>query len=241
METAHKIYGVNGRLFKTKVAQKWVSNRRAYDGGWLKVEIQFDDECRNGHASFAITGDWVHELGRRHGEMGGCIHHLIEAGFPEFAKLIKWHLSSTDGPMHYIANTVYHAGDMDYNGLRKGERRQIRNGRNGLPSWQLKPTVDGVVVETPTQYLDSATAPPVTNIKLEYVPWESVGEGKARELEAARNAAVWPEATDEQLCLPKQELTLLLEARLPKLLDEFKDAIESIGFDWGIQPRNKTV
>ena len=55
-------------------------------------------------------------------------------------------------------------------------------------------------------------------------------EGKARDLDAARNAAVWPEATDEELTAPG--LKERLEARLPALLVEFRAAVESLGFTW---------
>jgi hypothetical protein len=37
----------------------------------------------------------------------GSNPELIAAVWPEFAHLLKWHLTSTDGPMHYIANTLY--------------------------------------------------------------------------------------------------------------------------------------
>jgi len=54
------------------------------------------------------------------------------------------------------------------------------------------------------------------------------GEGKARELDAARYAAIWPEATDEELTAPGLEDRL--KARLPGLLAEFKKAVEYFGF-----------
>lgn len=57
-------------------------------------------------------------------------------------------------------------------------------------------------------------------------------KGKAREFDAARYHAIWPEATDEQLSLPKAELEKLLEARLPALMQEFKAAMEELGFTY---------
>lgn len=79
----------------------------------MTVELRFDDECENGHDSFAITGKI--KVGRRF-ETWGCIHDEIREHFPELAHLIKWHLTSTDGPMYYIANTVYWAeqGNLEY-------------------------------------------------------------------------------------------------------------------------------
>lgn len=67
--------------------------------------------------------------------------------------------------------------------------------------------------------------------KVEFVvlPTE-FSNGKARELDAARNAAIWPEATDEELMA--DNLKEVLEARLPGLLVEFKAAMEELGFVW---------
>ena len=55
-------------------------------------------------------------------------------------------------------------------------------------------------------------------------------EGKARGLDLARSAAVWPDATDEELTSPG--LRERLEERLPGLLVEFRAAVEGAGFTW---------
>lgn len=73
----------------------------------FKVNIRFNDDYNNGHNSFAITMDTLNEGGRM--VAGGCQHDEIEKHFPELKKLIKWHFMNSDGPMHYIANTVYWA------------------------------------------------------------------------------------------------------------------------------------
>jgi hypothetical protein len=75
------------------------------------VDVRFDDRCGNGHNTFAITGS-IYKAGRRSDNstiVCGCIHDDIYKHFPELRGLIKWHLVSSDGPMHYIANTLYHA------------------------------------------------------------------------------------------------------------------------------------
>lgn len=129
------------------------------------AEVRYDDECGNGHNSFAITGTIGSQRKRaRDGGVlaGGCLHDEVAAHFPELAPLIKWHLCSSDGPMHYTANVLYLAGD--------------------------------------------------------------------RELDAARRAAIWPEATDEELTAP--DLKERLEARLPALLAEFRKDVEALGFVW---------
>ena len=87
-----------------------------YDGGpcLMTVKICFDDDCKNGHNTFAITGS-IYTLpskiysGGGH-VISGCIHDEIAKYFPELALLIKWHLCNDDGPMYYIENTLYHLG-----------------------------------------------------------------------------------------------------------------------------------
>lgn len=195
-------------------------------GGKITVNIRFDDQCKNGHQSFSITADVYTDASRlrRDCQACGCLHDDIARIFPTLAPLIKWHGVNTDGPTHYIANTLYHAGDRDCHGLRKGESRQIINGRTGKPSWRL--------VSEPAdlpQYIDSDTQPTEQAIR-HYVPWCRIGEGKTRDLTTARSTAVWPEATDEQLT--SDELPALLAARLPALIAEFKADMERIGMLW---------
>lgn len=165
----------------------------------------------------AVNGFW-----REHS--GGCIHEEIAEHFPELRPYIKWHLVSKKQPIHYITNTLFHAGDRDCWGLRKGETRQIINGSTGLPSWKRMANVNGEMVELHTldKYLDSAERPTET-ITLTWEPWCRVGEGKDRELDHARSSAVWPDATDEELMAP--DLKEKLEARLPALMQEFELAM----------------
>jgi len=67
-----------------------------------KPVLRFDDECGNGHNTFSITVDGGESF-------GGCMHDSICEVWPEYARLTKWHLVSTDGPLHYVSNTRYHA------------------------------------------------------------------------------------------------------------------------------------
>lgn len=250
---------------------------RAIDAaGWggktasLKVQIRYDDECGNGHNSFAITGD-IHVDGRW--QAGGCLHEEIAKAFPEFAPLIKWHLFDSTGPMYYIANTVYHAGDRDCYGRRAGEPSSFSNAvkfgdfpilwrdnrANAFFKW-LK-TAQGSDFEVlridhkdttgykfgPKFTLGGAPdnwheCPFDTEIEaLEFLEAMKLGwkilqtptaysEGKQRELDHARSTAVWPDATDEDLTAPGLEERL--KARLPKLLEEFRAAVESLGFTY---------
>lgn len=197
----------------------------------ITVKVRFDDQCGNGHNSFSITGDITTPSSRNSG-VSGCIHDEIAKHFPYLAPFIKWHLCSTDGPMHYVANTIYHASDRDCFGLQKDESRQIKNGKTKLPAWQLV-SIDAEGNEVPIyklpKYIDAEVAPPC-EFRLEWRPWCRVGEGKERNLDAARHCAIWPEATDEDLLSP--DLKTKLEARLPQLLAEFREAMEFLGFTW---------
>jgi hypothetical protein len=172
------------------------------------VTLRYDDRCGNGHNTFSITAE--------HANTCGCMHDMIVKEFPELQKFIKWHLCGSDGPVHYIANTLYFAGDRDCWGTRKGEQ-QISD-RTGLPMWQLEslPSDVGLVYST------SQPEPVV----LSYAP--ILGEGKNRDLDAARKSAIWPEATDEELC--SDNLEELLKARLPALLEDFRKDMEGLGF-----------
>jgi len=82
------------------------------------VSIRHDDECGNGHNTFSITAE-IYKGGTcddRTFQAGGCLHDEIREHFPEFSHLIKWHLTSTHGPLHYIPNTTYLAGSVEWNG-----------------------------------------------------------------------------------------------------------------------------
>jgi hypothetical protein len=120
-DRAMSVFGVNGRLTHRTVAkpgaslwlhQRWISEARHIDGygkdAALRVEMRFDDSCGNGHATFAITAE-VRRPKAQDIEAGGCLHDEIAQVFPELQPLIKWHLVSTDGPMHYLANGVFWA------------------------------------------------------------------------------------------------------------------------------------
>lgn len=83
----------------------------------VEAEVRFDDECGNGHNSFAITGTkYLCDVngGKVRWESGGCIHEEIAKHLPELEPLIKWHLCDTNGPLHYVANSLYWAGGTKY-------------------------------------------------------------------------------------------------------------------------------
>lgn len=121
----------------------------------IKVKLRYDDDCKNGYNTFSITATiydssniWV---------KAGCFHDEIAHHFPHLAKYIKWHLCSSNEPLHYLANTMY------------------------------------------------------------WIQQDNIAN--------ARKAAIWENATEQQL-----SNETLLRKRLPQLLQEFKTAMESLGF-----------
>jgi hypothetical protein len=196
----------------------------------ITAKVRYDDQCGNGHNGFGITADIDEKRGNGwYDYAGGCCHDEIVKHFPELAPYIKWHLMDSDGPMHYLPNVLFLAGDRDCWGLRNGEFRQHKscgkiqnNGIAGVPNWVLE------LPDRESRDVYATTKPaPVT---LEWKAYGRTGEGKARELEAARRVAIWPEATDEQLSAEPEVLKAALLARLPALLKEFQKAVESLGF-----------
>ena len=174
--------------------------------GKLVINIRYDDQCGNKHNSFSITADMY----RDHREWGGgCIHDDIKKYAPELAYLIKWHLVSSNGPMHYVGRTTYHATEY---GPTDGYL-YFSDKSNELDEKCMK---YGKISEMEKI---AATNPEFYSVQVKEET------AKIANLQAARNCAIWPEATQEQL-LDKS----VLEDRLPALMVEFKDVIEELGF-----------
>lgn len=77
----------------------------------VEVNIRLNDECKNGHADFAITGTVYEQYanGRWFDAEGGCIHDVIARCFPKFKPFIDLHLCDAKGaPMYAQANGFYH-------------------------------------------------------------------------------------------------------------------------------------
>lgn len=234
----------------------------------IQVEVRFDDECGNKHESFAITGT---VKGKGEECMCGCIHDEIEKHSPQLKHLVKWHLTSTDEPMHYVANAVYHASDKDCWGRRKGEPSSFKKQIvfKGCPvPYNVKDSLIKLIESGKVSHWLSYAIPHDKNVELygykygivgfedswykasfddkldaqlfcealNTIPYEilktpsAYSEGKERDLNAARSCALWPEATDEQLM--GDNLKELLEARLPQLQADFKEAMINAGLIW---------
>lgn len=189
---------------KKQYAAQWIDERG--DRYSLKATVRYDDQCGNGHNSFSVTGD-LRCNGREHS--GGMLHDDIAERIPELAPFLKWHLTSTDGPMHYVANTVYHATE---HGPRKAyvyfedKANSIR--RHVVKYCDIQEAESTIKTAGYSMEIDPKTA-------------------KQANLDYARSSAVWPDATQEQLL----DKAALLE-RLPALMDQFKADVESLGFTY---------
>jgi hypothetical protein len=224
-ETALNVLGVDARAFAViaessgRIRNQTIKATRYYkEHGHeyrITAELRFDDECKNGHETFAVTAD-IREDGREYA--GGCCHDEIAKHFPEWAPLIKWHLCSTDGPMHYLANTTYHADE---------------HGHTHAWVYYKAPQSDPLGIgedrERLLSYCKRSIAEQAEGKSGYRVQWDEK-TAKVRNLDHARSSAIWPEATDAELCAP--DLRGKLVARLPALMSEFKAAMLGAGFLW---------
>lgn len=161
--------------------------------GFVVPEIQW----HNGY--FSVCGTIYRDINGVCGRVL-CTGQLADEDYPEeFRKFLPYHLFNANGPMHYVANSVYLASPLDCWGLAAGEVRQSKD-RDGKLLRQLKymPMVAG-------------DKPPPQ----EWEPVVRVGTGKEPNLAAARKAACWPDAELEDFTEEK------LLARLPALMKEF--------------------
>lgn len=281
LQTTHSLQVKDNNLFRK---QKHTTPWRTKDTTKCRAFIRYDDDCGNGHHSFAITGE-TREFydGRWVDGSAGCIHETVAEFFPELAPFIKWHLTSSDGPMHYISNTKYHASNKDCWGKLKGEPHHFHthikfgtfpvtqaisdklykflkertsytdpelviveithtsDGKTYSPQYTfegLEATWGSAPFKSRNEAEQMKEALEIYPVEFVRVPW-SWGEGKERDFDAARNSAVWPEATEAELMA--DDLEEKLKARHPQLMADFKADIEKLGllFEPAKEPANE--
>ena len=239
----------------------------------MTVEIRYDDECDNGHNTFAITGT-IKRLSRGiyHTICAGCIHEEIEKYFPEFKHLIKWHLCNSDAPMYYLENTLYFASNSESAKYKVGEPNrwkkvlafndsyithkfskefieflenkkekifnivEVEHKKDTNYNYKPKYTFKGFECKWYQCPFDDKQTAEEYQKELTEKQWKiktivtGYQEAKPRDFARARRSAIWEDATDEQLSLPREELKKLLIKRLPSLMKKFKKDIEALGF-----------
>lgn len=87
----------------------------------IRAHIRYDDQCGNGHNSFFISCDAWKKGNYRSGDPDAGGDGICAAAFPALAPFLQWNGFTSEGPLHYIQNTIYLAGDRDCNGRRAGE------------------------------------------------------------------------------------------------------------------------
>lgn len=93
--------------------------RHTINGANYQIEIRLNDECKNGHQDFSITGTFW-QSGKPHNDRyldcAGCCHDEILKVRPDLKPFVDLHLSTAKGvPMYAIENGFYH--------LKNGEQR----------------------------------------------------------------------------------------------------------------------
>jgi hypothetical protein len=202
-------------------SQTKVYGPKVYQEGGQKYRItatvRYDDQCGNGHNSFAITADiYRAERGRWAEDSFGCCHDEVARRFPELAPFLKWHGMTSEGPTHYVANTVYHA-------------RQ----HGATHAWVYytgiaDPLNLGGVAERLLGYLEASDAKKAEGAAGYRVEWDQKTV-KVANFDYARSCAVWPEATDAELSVDPEALKAALLARAPGLCEAFRRDVEALG------------
>lgn len=238
-ETKNAIAALNPPASSRTPKQAKTVTRYYSEGGRphaIVATVRWDDRCGNGHNSFSVTAA-LYGPDRIRGEGtiatptgktlwccgGGCCHDEIAKYVPEWAHLIRWHLFDPSGPMHYVANTAYHA---------------LQHGPNMAwvyhKAMTVTPPGGGHPIKLREQclkYCDITEAEAIiaSNPEIYFMKIDEK-TAKTRNLAHARATAVWPDATDEDMTAPGLEQRLI--ARLPALVEAMRQDVINIGFNW---------
>lgn len=201
--------------YKHQVIEKVYRNVKhdLYSRVDLVVNLRYDDRCNNGHNTFSITGT-IYRAGMRGDKntiISGCIHEDITLIAPELAHLIKWHLCSSDEPMHYVANSLYHA-------------KAVKVNRWHVYTSDKNPQKE--FMDSCVSYVDPEEKADIEKRFPKYFIFKpDMSTIKESDLEAAKRCAIWPDAKLSDFTEEK------LTARLPRLMEEFRKVMTETGFD----------
>lgn len=83
------------------------------------INIDLNDDCKNGHEDFSITATFW-EIGKRRVDKNfitsGCCHEEILKHYPELKLFVDLHLCDFKGaPIHAVENGYYHLGRLSKN------------------------------------------------------------------------------------------------------------------------------
>ena len=190
---------------KDENVKKFPARSMTIDGQPCKVSatVRYNDDCSNGHNTLSVTGLVKWDDGS---ESFGCCHEEIAAAFPELIPAIEFHLCSSDGPLHYVANTTYHA-------------KRIPEKQN---KWYFY--LEGKLIKiVGLEERNAMRSKYGLNAKFEDVPNPMA---KEPDFDAARRTAIWPDAEEWQLT---SETELL--KRLPQLLERLKSVVKGLGLE----------
>lgn len=98
--------------------------------GNYSIKIRLNDECKNGHQDFSITGTFW-EIGKvrndRNMIAGGCCHDEILKVRPDLKLFVDLHLSDYSGtPMYAIENGFYHLRNGYFSEYKKETPEQFK-------------------------------------------------------------------------------------------------------------------
>lgn len=184
----------------------------------LEVTVSWWDYCKNGHNSFIIRSHAYTKTSRNVTDLRKDYYQLsqqdVDMYFPHLKPAYSYYkaLFSPYGPLYYLENTTYLAGNKDFRGFEPGQ--QTTN-KEGALAWRSD-------VAFGIHYGEKT---PIYNIPI-------ISEGKARQFEVARQAAFWPDADDAVLSGSREVLLQKLAQRLPLVMQEFKAYVHSLGFTY---------
>lgn len=218
------------------------------------ITLKYEPKDRTGKDVFTVNAEWFGNQSDAEGislqhESGyilpriatGNVQSAINKYFPDLRDVLPFDGFSWDLLDKSVENAMKCLDDRDQNGLRHGEKRQRETKAGGL-LWI--PDISFLTVVFPHgeprwtntwssgNYIVSPTKPPdiiTDNVRITWKPDMLEGRGNHRNYYRARETAFWPDATNEELSLPSEEMEKVLRGRITKLMSDFVAMTEKYG------------